>query len=173
MISSSAASFLIDLITASKPQNRALGEEFPAMEEARLAKQEARSAARRNRFRTGWKAIAGAPHSVRNQAARLVPASIKAALNARAEARILAISISRLEELSPHLLADVGIEQMARGVYTFLETDENLAKVSTPEPAVASFQPEPAAPTINPPPHRVRRPSASRAPAALAGAVSI
>lgn len=173
MITYSAAGFWIDEMSGSTPQNRARGEYFPAMEEARFAKQKARSAARRNRLRSGWKAIAGAPHFVISQVARLVPASIKAALNARAEAKVLAINIRRLEELSPHLLADIGIEHVARGVYAMMETDETLAQVLTPEPAVAAFQPEPAAPAAKPAPHRVRRPSAGRAPAAPAGAVSL
>ena len=77
------------------------------------------------------------------------------ALSARAKAKVLAINIRRLEELSPHLLADIGIEHLARGVYAMIATDETLAEVPTSEPALATFQPEPAA------------------PAALAGAVSL
>lgn len=173
MITYLAARFWIYEMSGSTPQNRAPGEYFSAMEEARFAKQKARSADRRNRLRSGWKAIAGAPHFVISQATRLVPASIKAALNARAEAKVLAINIRRLEELSPHLLADIGIEHVAPGVYALMETEETLAEVPTPEPAVTAFQPEPTAPVAKSAPHRVRRPSAGRAPAALAGADSL
>ena len=143
------------------------------MEEARFAKQKARSADRRNRLRSGWKAIAGAPHFVIGQATRLVPASIKAALNARAEAKVLAINIRRLEEFWPHLLADIGVEHVARGGYAMMEAEETLAEVLTPEPAKTAFQPESNAPVAKPAPHRVRRPSAGRAPVALAGADSL
>jgi hypothetical protein len=56
----------------------------------------------------------------------------------------------RLEELAPHLLADIGIEHLARGVYAMKATDETLAEVPTPEPAVTAFQPVPAAPAAKP-----------------------
>lgn len=173
MISYLATRFWIYEMSGSTPQNRAPGEYFPAMEEARFAAQKAKSADHRNRLRSGWKAIAGAPHFVISQATRLVPASIKAALNARAEAKVLAINIRRLEELSPHLLADIGIEHVARGVYAMMETEETLAEVPTSEPAVTAFPPEPAAPVAKPAPHHVRRPSAGWAPAVLAGAASL
>lgn len=173
MITYLAARFWIYELSGSTPQNRAPGEYFPAMEEARLAKQKARSADRRKHLRSGWKAIAGAPHFVISQATRLVPASIKAALNARAEAKVLAINIRRLEDVSPHLLADIGIEHVARGVYAMMETEETLAEVPSPEPVVTAFQPAPAAPVAKPAPHRVLRPSAGRAPAAFASAGSL
>ncbi len=170
MITSSVADYLVDEVSGSTHQNRATGEYFPAMEEAGSAKQQARSTARRNRFRSGWKAILGVPNFVVSQAARLVPASVKAALSGRAEADVLAINIRRLEGISPHLLDDIGIEQVARDVYV-MKTDETVAEAATPEPAVTAFQPEPAAPTANPAPQRVRRPSVRQGPTALAGAV--
>jgi len=40
---------------------------------------------------------------------------------ARSEARHLQAEIRRLEELSPHLLSDVGVRQIARGSYVIEE----------------------------------------------------
>lgn len=67
-----------------------------------------------------------APLLFTKQAARLVPASIIAAWSARAEARAFARDIKRLEELGPHLLDDIGLGQVAAGVYAIIETGEPL-----------------------------------------------
>lgn len=165
MITYSAAGFWIDTISGSTPQTRAPGEYFPDLTPPAPP-------SLRNRFRSGWKAVTAAPHFVMSQAARLVPASMNAALKARAEARDLARNIKRLEDLGSHLLDDIGIEQVAAGVYVMMETDETLAEAQTPEPAVAAFQPERAAPAAKPARRPVRWTFARRAPVALAGAVS-
>lgn len=62
MITFSAAAFWIDVMSGSTPQNRTPGEYFPAMKEAMFAQRKARSAARRNRLRSGWKAVVGRPY---------------------------------------------------------------------------------------------------------------
>ena len=168
MITFATAELFVNRIGSASSQTGAPGEYFPDMAPPA-------SLARRNRFRSGWSAVIAAPSFVirlaARLAARLVPAPIKAELTAHAEARALATNIRRLGNLSPHLLADIGIEQVAADVYEMMATDEALADARSPEPAVTALQPEPAAPAARPAPQRVRQPSAKRAPAAPAGGV--
>ena len=170
MITSSAATICVEAMSRFTTENKTCGEYFPAMEEAALAAQLAKSEARHNRFRASWKAVAGAPHRVIGLFARVVPASARAAWNARAEAKALEIEYRRLEELSPHLLADIGIAQMARGVYGALETDEPPAETLISEPTLAAVRPMPAA---KPAPQPVRQPWAGHAPASFADVVPV
>ena len=164
MISYSAAGYWIDTISGSTPQTRAPGEVFPAM-------QVARSAGRRNRLRSAWTAIVCAPLFVTRQAARLVPASLSAALTARAEARILARDIKRLQDLAPHLLRDIGIEQLVAGQYVMIETGEPVAEAQPVEAAVIRIAAEPAARPVKAAPQRTRPVSTRWPPAELAGGV--
>ena len=164
MITFATAELFVNRIGSAPSQTGAPGEYFPDMvPPAPLA--------RRNRFRSGWSAVIAAPSFVIRLAARLVPAPIKAELTARAEARALATNIRRLADISPHLLADIGIKQVAADVYEMMATDEALADARSPEPAVTALQPEPAAPAARAAPQRVRQPSAKRAPVAPAGGV--
>ena len=184
MISYSAAGYWIDTISGSTPQTTAPGEVFPDMQVARPAgpdmqvarpagpdMQVARSAGRRNRLQSAWTAIVGAPHFVTRQAARLVPASLSAALTARAEARLLARDIKRLQDLAPHLLWDIGIEQVVAGHYMMIETGEPVAEARPVEPAVIRIAAVAAARPVKAAPQRTR-PTSTRWPAAeLAGGV--
>ena len=162
MITFATAELFVNRIGSAPSQTGAPGEYFPDM---------APPLARRNRFRSGWSAVIAAASFVIRLAARLVPAPIKAELTARAEARALATNIRRLGNLSPHLLADIGIKQVAADVYEMMATDEAWADARSPEPAVTALQPESAAPAVWPVPQPVRQPPAKRAPVAPAGGV--
>ena len=79
MITFATAELFVNRIGSAPSQTGAPGEYFPDMAPpAPLA--------RRNRFRSGWSAVIAAASFVISQAARLVPAPIKAELIARAGA---------------------------------------------------------------------------------------
>ena len=164
MISYSAAGYWIDTISGSTPQTTAPGEYFPDM-------QVADSAPRHNHWRSAWTAIVCAPLFVTRQAARLVPASLSAALTARTEARLLARDIKRLQDLAPHLLRDIGIEQLVAGHYVMIETGEPVAEAQPTEPAVIRIAAVAAARPVKAAPQRTRPASTRWPPAELAGGV--
>lgn len=159
MISYSAAGYWIDAISGITSQTDEPGECFPAVDEGR-------SAARRNHLRSAWTAIVCAPQSVTRQAARIMPASLKAALAARDDARVLARNFKRLEGLGPHLLKDIGIEHVAAGVYEVIETGKPVAQAQPAEPAVI---PTESTRPVNAAPQRPRRASTGWPRAELAG----
>ena len=163
MISYSAAGYWIDAISGITSQTDEPGECFPAVDEGR-------SAARRNHLRSAWTAIVCAPQSVTRQAARIMPASLKAALAARADTRVLARNFKRLEGLGPHLLKDIGIEHVAAGVYEVIETGKPVAQAQPAEPAVIPTEAALAARPVNAAPQRARRASTGWPRTELAGA---
>lgn len=162
MITYLAARFWIYEMSGSTPQNRAPGEYFPAMEEARFAKQKARSADRRNRLWSVWSVIVCAPLFVTRQTAKMVPGSLKTALTARAQARILARNIERLESLAPHLLDDIGVKEVAPGQYAVMKTDETLVDARKLEPAATAVRTQRHTPADKPTLWRVRGVMASQ-----------
>lgn len=165
MITLETAGYLIDQASGTRLRAAVPGEVFP--DRAPPA-----PPAGPSRLRRGLRAVLATPSLVAGQAARLVPAPVKARLAARAEARALALGIRRLEALSPHLLADIGIWQVAAGTYEAMPAAQVPASDKAAEPAPAPSRPEPAAPTVRPAPQLWRLPPARRPPAAIAGTVA-
>ena len=166
MMTNSLAKYWVDGVCGSTPRIRTPGEYRPVMEEAK-------SAPRRNHLWSVWSVIVGAPLFITRHAVKLVPGSLRAALTARAEERILARNIKRLEGLAPHLLDDIGIEEVESGVYVIMTTDEPFADAHRPQPDVSAFQKEPATRAARPALRRMRVPLAERALVAPLGAVSL
>ena len=131
MITYSAAGYWIDAVSGPTPKTTGRGEYFPDMEEAR-------SAAMRNHLQSFWSAIVCAPLDAARLAARIMPTSMNTALTARTEARALARNIKRLEELAPHLLNDIGIEQVSAGVYAVIDAVKPTVEAQSPELTVAA-----------------------------------
>lgn len=164
MITYSAAGYYIDVVCGCTPQIKGQGEFFPDLHDAR-------SAERRSRLRSAWSAILSAPLFVARQAARLVPSSMNAAYTAHMEARVLAGSIRRLEGTAPHLLTDIGIEQVAAGVYVMIGTNEPAAEALRDERAAIGINTAPARRSIKAAPQLAWRASTKRPAAELIGAV--
>lgn len=133
MITYSAAGYWIDTICGTTSRTGRPVDDFPDMGKPGQS-------GRRSHLRAARTVIAGVPQVLARLAAGLVPSPIKAVLAARAGDRELARNIQRLEDLAPHLLSDIGIEQVAAGVYVNIDQGE---AASTAPAAVRAVPPRP------------------------------
>lgn len=164
MITYSAAGYWVDCLSGSTPTATAADKHLPDTEDAT-------SATRHNYLRSAWTAIVCAPLFVMRQVARLVPASMKAAWTARAEALDLARNIKRLQDLGPHLLRDIGIEQAVADVYVVIGTGKPVTRARPTARAVIRTGGAPAKRPVKAAPQVAWRASARWTPDNLASAV--
>lgn len=152
LIMLASAEFLMDRTFYSSAVTETNREYFPDMEKARKSPGVVRTAA------AAWSAVAA-------QAARLVPASTKATLTARANSRALRREIKRVQELSPHLMADIGVEELAHGGYRLADMANQVTELQAPAATA------PAASAAKSAPQRARRASEGWAPFSLPGLI--
>lgn len=155
MITYSAAGFWIDAISGCTPRIRDDSELSPDIQDAKIA-------TRRIRLPSVRSALARAASLVIRQAARLVPASIDAAFSAHMKSRALASNIKRLEDIAPHLLNDIGIEQVAPGVYAMIDTSDPVVDTLSVPPTAAEIEMAPARRAVSAAPRQAWQASTKR-----------
>lgn len=163
MMTHTAAGFFVTAIAGTQSPHGQTGEYFPEMEEA-LA-----NADRHPVLRSAFSAVVGAPKTLKRLATGMVPSSIRAAAATRAEARELALNVRRLEGLAPHLLRDIGIEQVTADIYRVIDIDEPAAEALPVEPAVIRVEAPPVARRAKAAPKRAPKAFPEWAPGRLAG----